>query len=226
MNRKITVLTVDDHELVRRGLKISLSTFEDIDHLGEAEDGRSAVLMCQQYQPDVMLLDLILTDGMNGLDVIERVKQVSPNTAIVALTNFKEDDLVSGAIKAGAIGYLLKNVLIDDLAQAIRAAFRGDPILSPEAARVLMQRDKPQADYQLTPREMEILQYLVAGDTNPEIAERLTISRSTVKNHVSKILSKLDAGSRTEAVSLALRTGLVQGDNPKIEGHSKGNAAM
>ncbi|QPC84060.1 response regulator transcription factor [Phototrophicus methaneseepsis] len=213
MKHKITVITVDDHDLVRRGLKVSLETFDDIEHLAEAEDGRTAILLCQQYQPDVMLLDLILSDSINGLTVIERVKKVSPHTAIVALTNFKDDELVNGAIKAGAIGYLLKNVLIDDLAQAIRAAYRGDPILSPEAARVLMQRDKTQMDYQLTPRELEILQYLVAGDTNPEIAERLTISRSTVKNHVSKILTKLNAGSRTEAVSLALRTGLVENDD-------------
>ncbi len=207
---KISVLIVDDHELVRRGLTVSIRTFNDLQLLGEADGGKEAIRQCERLQPDVVLLDLKLPD-ISGIDVIPQIRIVSPDTAIVALTTFKDDTLVHRAMQAGAMSYLLKNVSIDELSQAIRQANRGRPTLSPEAAQALMDRAYTDAlgRPQLTDREMEVLHLMVKGLSNPQIGEALTISRSTVKNHVSSILGKLGASSRTQAVSLAIQLGLI-----------------
>ena len=173
--------------------------------------GEEAVTKCEKLKPDVVLMDLVMPN-MDGAQATAIIRERHPEIQVIALTSFKEEDLVQRAITAGAIGYLLKNVSADELADAIRAAKAGKPTLSPEAAQALMHAAmKPKAlGFDLTPRELEVLALLVEGLSNPDIAEHLVVSRSTVKFHVSSILSKLGASSRTEAVSLALQHQLVK----------------
>ena len=207
---QIRVLIVDDHEIVLRGLEVSLASFDDIDVVGYAKAGQEAIGRCEQLLPDVLLLDLVMPD-MNGIEVIEGVRERGLETIIIALTNFKEVDLVQGALEAGATSYLLKNVSAEELALAIRNAVSGKPTLAPEAAQVLissMKRPKV-SDFDLTEREVEVLRLLTKGKSNNEIAEHLFISSSTVKNHVSSIIAKLGVKSRTEAATKALRLKLI-----------------
>jgi NarL family two-component system response regulator LiaR len=166
--------------------------------------------LCEKLQPDVVLMDLVMP-GMDGAQATRAIRAQCPQVQVVALTSFKEDELVQGALQAGAIGYLLKNVSADELADAIRKAHAGRATLAPEAAQVLIQaaRQPPSPGYDLTPRELEVLALLVEGLNNPEIADRLVVSRSTAKFHVSSILSKLGVSNRTEAVSLAMQHKLV-----------------
>jgi len=204
-------MLVDDHAVVRSGLSAFLLAFDDLAYVGEAAGGAEAVERCLVLKPDVILMDLVMPD-VDGAEATRRIKEACPHVQVIALTSYKEDDLVQGALKAGALSYLLKNVTADELAGAIRAAHAGRPILAPEAAEVLIKAATAPAVVEaegLTTRELEILRLMVSGESNPDIAARLFVSRSTVKFHVSNILMKLGAASRTEAVAIALQKGLV-----------------
>lgn len=207
----IRVMLVDDHAVVRSGLKAFLMVFDDMQLVGEASSGQEAIQFIERVQPDVVLMDLIMPD-LDGAATTRSIRTRWPNIQVVALTSFREDDLVKSALQAGAIGYLLKNVGADELADAIRSAYAGRPTLAPEAAQVLIQasRQPAQPGFDLTEREREVLSLLVKGMSNNDIADRLVVSRSTVKFHVSSILSKLNVSSRTEAVALALNHKLVE----------------
>lgn len=207
----IRVMIVDDHALVRSGLEAFLLVQKDLTLVAQARNGQQAISLCAEMQPDVILMDLLMP-GMSGIDTIRQVKQQFPNIQCLALTSYKDEDLVQGALQAGAIGYLLKDLSSDELANAIRSAHAGRPALAPEAAQVLIQMSTkgPAVGADLTDRERDVLGWMVEGLNNPEIAERLVISKGTVKFHVSSILSKLGVASRTEAVSLALQNHLVK----------------
>ena len=206
----IRVLLVDDHAVVRSGLGAFLLAFDDLELIGEAGGGEEAVRLCEQLEPDVVLMDLVMP-GMDGAAATRAIRERCPQIQVIALTSFKEKELVQGALEAGAIGYLLKNVSAGELAGAIRAAHAGRPTLAPEAAQALIQatREPLPPGYDLTPREREVLALMVEGLSNPEIAKRLVVSPSTVKFHVSNVLSKLGVTSRTEAVALAVQHHLV-----------------
>ena len=206
----IRVMIVDDHTMVRRGLAVILKTVDDLVLVGEASNGQEAVHLCEQAQPDVILMDLVMPD-MDGTTATRIIRERRPHVQIIALTSFHEKELVQKALQAGAISYLLKNVSADELAEAIRSAYAGQPTLAPEATRALIQAASQPSipDYGLTPREYEVLVLLVEGLSNLEIAERLTVSRATARAHVSNILAKLGVSNRAEAIALALRRKLV-----------------
>lgn len=208
--KPIRVMIVDDHAVVRGGLKFFLLGFDDLELAGEAEDGEEALRLCDQIHPDVILMDMVMP-GMDGATATQAIRQRHPQVQVIALTSFKEQDLVQRALQAGAIGYLLKDVQALELAEAIRAAHAGRPTLSPEATQALIQAatQPPQPGHDLTEREREVLALMVKGLSNNEIAERLIVSISTVKYHVSGILSKLGAANRAEAVAMALQHHLV-----------------
>ena len=210
--QRIRVMLVDDHAVVRSGLSAFLLTYDDLELVGEASDGDEAIVECERVQPDVILMDLVMphTDGATA---IRAIRERHADVQMIALTSFKEQDLVQRALKAGAIGYLLKDVSADELANAIRAAHAGRPTLAPEAAEALIHTARSSETnapgHDLTDREREVLELMVEGLNNNEISERLIVSRSTVKFHVSNILSKLGVSSRTEAVALALQQDLI-----------------
>ena len=206
----IRVMLVDDHTMVRRGLATFLMVFDDLTLAGEAESGEAAVQLCAQVLPDVILMDMVMPD-MDGATATRLIRQQFPQVQVIALTSFKEGKLIKNALEAGAIGYLLKDVSADELAQAIRAAHSGRATLSPEAAQVLIEiaNQSPAPGLDLTEREREVLTLMIEGLNNTQIAGRLTVSPSTIKSHVSNILSKLRVASRTEAVTLALRNHIV-----------------
>jgi NarL family two-component system response regulator LiaR len=208
----IRVLIVDDHAVVRSGLGAFLLVFEDLELVGDASSGAEAIRLCEKHHPDVVLMDLVMP-GMDGAATTCAIRERWPDIQVIALTSFKEEELVQSALRAGAIGYLLKNVSADELANAIHAAHAGRPTLAPEAAEALIQaaRHQPAMGYDLTSREKEILKLMAEGMSNPDIADRLFVSRSTVKFHVSNILSKLGAESRTEAVAIAIQNRLIDG---------------
>jgi NarL family two-component system response regulator LiaR len=203
-------MIVDDHAVVRSGLAAFLLAFDDLELVGEASGGEEAVDLCPQVQPDVVLMDLVMPK-MDGATATRAIRERCPEVQVIALTSFKEEELVQGVLQAGAISYLLKNVSADELVSAIRAAHAGRPILAPEAAQALIHATThpPAPGQDLTPREREVLALMVMGLNNPDIAQRLVVSQSTVKFHVSSILSKLGATSRTEAVALAVQHHLV-----------------
>lgn len=207
----IKVMIVDDHAVVRSGLATFLMTCDDMEMVGEAASGEQALVLCARNRPDVILMDLVMP-GMDGATTTRLIREKYPEIQVIALTSFKEQELVTGALQAGAIGYLLKDVSAVELENAIRAATSGKPTLAPEAARVLIQANQMMAEkvgFDLTGREMEVLSLMVLGLNNNQIAEKLVVSKSTAKFHVSSILSKLNATSRTEAVSIALQNDLV-----------------
>lgn len=208
--KHIRVMIVDDHAVVRGGLKFFLLGFDDLELAGEAEDGEEALRLCDQLHPDVILMDMMMP-GIDGAAATQAIRQRYPQVQVIALTSFKEQDLVQRALQAGAIGYLLKDVQALELAEAIRAAHAGRPTLAPEATQALIQAatQPPQPGHDLTEREREVLALMVKGLSNNEIAERLVVSISTVKYHVSGILSKLGAANRAEAVAMALQHHLI-----------------
>jgi len=210
--RPIRVMIVDDHKVVRSGLSAFLMAYDDLELVAEADSGEKALTLLSKHTPDVILMDLVMP-RMDGAETTEAILRSYPDMKVIALTSYKEKELVRSALDAGAIGYLLKNVEADDLATAIRQANAGRPTLAPEAAQILIQASrqpyKPGID--LTAREKEVLALLVEGLTNPEIAKKLVVSKSTVKFHVSSILNKLQVSSRTEAVAKALQERLLAG---------------
>ena len=205
----IKVIVVDDHDMVRRGLAAYFKTYPDISLIGEAGDGAEGVELCTELKPDVVLMDLIMP-GMGGVEATRQIRAQNPRIQVIALTSFRDKSMVQEAIRAGAISYLLKNVDGDNLAAAIRSANAGRGTLSPEVTHELITAgNKPQIGADLTPREQEVLELMVEGLTNPEIAGRLSISRATASSHVSHILQKLDVSNRAEAIVLAVRSNLV-----------------
>jgi NarL family two-component system response regulator LiaR len=206
----IRVMIIDDHAMVRRGLSAFLKVKSDLELVGEARNGREALELCARVEPHVVLMDLVMPE-MDGMTATRQIRERWPEIQVIALTSFQDKELVQKALQAGAISYLLKNVSADDLAEAIRAAYAGRSTLAPEAIQALVQveRQPSPQDYDLTPREREVLALLVEGLSNPEIADRLTVSRSTAKAHVSNILSKLGVSNRAEAVAMAVQQSLV-----------------
>jgi NarL family two-component system response regulator LiaR len=204
--RPIRVLLADDHDMVRLGLAMFLQVFDDLDLAGEAENGAEAVSRCAETQPDVVLMDVMMP-GMDGAAATRLIRERFPAVQVIGLTSFQEEGLVRRMLQAGAIGYLLKNVSPGDLATAIRAAHAGRPTLAPEAAVDLVRAAArpPAPGHDLTKREREVLDLMIEGLSNTEIAARLVVSLSTIKFHVSNVLSKLQVTSRTEAVALALQ---------------------
>ena len=201
----IRVVCVDDHEVVLRGIEAGLNLYDDIELVAKTTDPRAALHLCHNLQPHVLLVDLVMP-GMTGVQLIQQIMEYIPVIKVIALTSFAEETLIEAALAAGATSYLLKQIPIDELAQTIRLAYQGQPTLAPEVAGVLIRRTvEPQEETaSLTPRECEVLHWMVQGFSNAQIAARLVISRSTVKNHVSSILAKMGASTRTQAVIMAL----------------------
>lgn len=217
----IRVLLTDDQAIVRKGVRALLSTEPDIEVVGEAENGLEAIAQMKQLNPDVILMDLEMPK-MNGIEAIRHIKNQHPNARILVLTSFATDDKVFPAIKAGALGYLLKDSSPDELVHAIHQVYRGESSLHPAIARKVLQelsrppepQQPPTAD-PLTEREVEVLQLVARGLGNQPIANQLTISEATVRTHVSNILSKLHLASRTQAALYALQKGLASLDDSK-----------
>jgi len=215
---KIKVLIVDDHQVVRQGLRTFLELQDDVLVVGEADDGQTAIEMVQQLDPDIVLMDLVMPN-VDGISATRQVKSLGTKVKVIALTSFTEDDKVIPAIQAGASSYLLKDVSPDDLVDAIRAVHRGEARLHPDIARKLMEQVAQQAPplreshvEDLTEREREVVNLVAQGRSNQEIANELVISEKTVKTHVSNILGKLQLGDRTQLAIYAIKKGLVNPD--------------
>ncbi len=215
MSGSITVLLVDDHAIVRSGVRAYLDSQPDLQVIGEAGSGAEAVRLAEELVPDVVLMDLIMPE-MDGVEATWRVRRVSPRSQVVVLTSFHEDEQLFPAIKAGALSYLLKDIAPEDLADAIRSAARGEAVLHPRVAARLIremrgERSSTQNVYaELSEREMEVLRLIAEGLSNAEIAARLVLSEKTIKGHVSNILSKLHLTDRTQAAVLAWREGIIK----------------
>jgi NarL family two-component system response regulator LiaR len=217
VNDPITVLLVDDHEIVRRGVRAFLETQEDITVVAEAGGGEEAVRLAVEHAPDVALMDLIMP-GMDGVEATRRLTTRSPRTNVVMLTSYHDDEHVFPAIRAGALSYVLKEVGPEELADAVRKAAAGEAVLHPRvAARVVRElhgarREDPNVFRELSDRELEVLKLIAGGLSNAEIAGRLYVSEKTVKSHVSNILGKLHLADRTQAAVYAWRQGVVRRD--------------
>ena len=215
MMEPITVMMVDDHAIVRQGVRAFLETQPDLVVAGEAGSGQEAVHLAGELAPDVVLMDLIMP-GMDGVETTRLLKQVSPRSQVIVLTSYHEDEHIFPAIRAGALSYLLKDVAPPELADAIRKAARGEAVLHPRvAARVVQElhgakRDTFNPFTELSERELEVLKLIAGGASNEEIAGTLIISEKTVKSHVSNILSKLHVADRTQAAVYAWREGVVR----------------
>lgn len=211
MSDVVRVMIVDDHAIVREGLRMLLSEEDDIEVVGEASDGAESVHMAAQLQPDVILMDLVMPK-IDGIRATEQIRESTPSCQILVLTSFAEDQRVPHAIQAGAIGYLLKDVLKADLLRAIHAANQGEPTLHPEAQRQLMRQvvtpTAPNLLETLTEREMDVLRLIAQGQSNKEIATRLHLTEGTVKGYVSTILGKLQVADRTQAALYAVKHGV------------------
>ena len=208
--KMIRVLIVDDHAMVRNGLRQFIDTFDDLSWMGEARNGSEAIEKCLADAPDVVLMDLVMP-GMNGSEATRRILEQNAEIKIIILTSFYEQELVEQALQAGATSYLLKSVSAEDLAQAIRSAYAGHSTLAPEAADALIRsvRNKQDLGSDLSEREREVLGLLAAGLSNAQIADHLSISLTTVKFHVGAILAKLGVNSRSQAIALAWKHNLV-----------------
>jgi NarL family two-component system response regulator LiaR len=217
MTEPIRILLVDDHEVVRQGVRAFFDVQEGFEVIGEAESGAEAVKIVENLVPDVVLMDLIMP-GMDGVEATRLVKNISPTSQIVVLTSYHDDEHIFPALKAGALSYILKDVKMDELADAVRKAARGEATLHPRvASRVIQELQGANKDDQgpiadLTNREMETLKLIAQGMSNHEIAETLVISEYTVKGHVSNILSKLHLADRTQAAVFAWREGIMRRD--------------
>ncbi|HET9200548.1 MAG TPA: response regulator transcription factor [Dehalococcoidia bacterium] len=214
MTDKISIFIADDHGIVRQGLRDYIALQDDMEVVGDAANGEQAVIRIQDHTPDVVLMDLVMP-GMDGIEATRRVREMSPATRVIILTSFAEEEQVFEAIKAGASGYLMKDVKPEELAKAIRGVQAGEPMLHPEIARLMMrelQRDneQPRLHDQLTEREMEVLRCIARGMSNKEIAAELVISEKTVKTHVSNVLQKLHLADRTQAAIYAMQRKLVE----------------
>jgi NarL family two-component system response regulator LiaR len=219
LDRPITVLLVDDHEVVRKGLRASLDARREFSVVGEAASGTEAVKLARELVPDVILMDLIMP-GVDGVEATRQVKNVSPRTQIIVLTSYHEDEHIFPALQAGATSYILKDVALDELAEAIQRAAQGEATLHPRVATRVIQELAGARHVELNPfteltdREMDVLKLIANGLGNSEIAEQLVISEHTVKGHVSNILSKLHLADRTQAAVYAWRQGIVRRDGP------------
>lgn len=215
MSEPITVLLVDDHAMVRMGLRAFISTLDDLVVVGEAATGEEAVALAQQHAPDVVVMDLMLP-GMDGVQATQRVKKASPRTQVIVLTSYHEDEHIFPAIRAGALSYVLKDIDPDDLAEAIRRAHAGEAVLHPRVAARMVQElhgareAKPNPFSELTERELDVLRLVAAGQSNKDIAASLVISEKTVKSHISNILGKLHLADRTQAAVYAWQEGIVR----------------
>jgi NarL family two-component system response regulator LiaR len=209
-SQMIRVMLVDDHNVVRSGLATFLRAYDDLELVGEAKNGLEALNLCRKKKPDVILMDLMMPE-MDGIEATRAILVDYPDINIIAMTSFEDEQLVHGVLAAGAISYLLKNVTSDELAKAIRDAASGRSTLSPEAARALIRTTRPTqgTSFDLTEREMEVLKLVVQGQSNRLIADTMVISISTVKAHMSSILSKLQVSSRAEASAYAIKHKLV-----------------
>jgi len=215
MSEKITVLLVDDHAVVRQGVRTFLETQADLSVVGEAGSGGEAVKLAAQHVPDVVLMDLIMPD-MDGVEATRQVRQVSPRSQVVVLTSYHEDEHIFPALKAGALSYVLKDLSAEELAEAVRKAAKGEAVLHPRvAARVIkelqgLRADKVNPFTELSERELEVLKLIADGMSNAEMAAKLVLSEKTIKGHVSNILSKLHLVDRTQAAVYAWREGIVR----------------
>lgn len=213
----IRVLIVDDHAMVRTGIKNFIYGFDWMEPVGEAESGAEAVAFCAQHDVDVVLMDMLMPH-MDGKEATQRILALGKPVNVIILTSFHEQDMVEQALKAGATSYLLKNVSAEELAAAIRSAAAGKAMLSPEATEALIEstRQKHDPGFDLTDREQEVLKYLVEGLSNREISEQLTLSVATVKFHLSNIFTKLGAKNRVEAATTAMEHQLVNKDHTNV----------
>jgi two-component system, NarL family, response regulator LiaR len=218
MSEKITVLLVDDHKMVRQGVRAFLQSQADIEVVAEADSGETAVALAAEHAPDVVLMDLVMP-GMDGVTATRQVKAQSPRTQIIMLTSYHQDEHIFPAIRAGALSYLLKDIDPAALAEAVRQAAIGEAVLHPRvAARVVQElhgsrQESVNVFTELSEREMEVLRLIADGANNSSIAEQLVISEKTVKSHVSNILSKLHLADRTQAAVLAWREGVMRRDD-------------
>jgi NarL family two-component system response regulator LiaR len=217
MNNPITVLLVDDHKLVRQGVRAFLEAHDEFLVVGEAESGSVAVKLAEEYIPDVVLMDLIMPE-MDGVEATRQVKNISPRSHVVVLTSYHEDEHIFPALEAGATSYILKDVDMEELAEAVRRSARGEVTLHPRVASRILQelhgakQDEVNPFTELTKREMEVLKLIASGLSNNEIADQLVISDHTVKGHVSNIFSKLHLADRTQAAVYAWQKGVVRRD--------------
>jgi len=213
----IKVVLVDDHSMIRIGLKAYFDTLDDIQVVGEAASGEEAISVATETRPDVILMDLLM-NGMDGVEATQQVKKICPNVKVIILTSFHEDLHIFPAIKAGAISYILKDVDPDDLAGAVRAAYAGEAVINPRVAARLVSRmqgkeeESPNPFTELTDRELDVLRMVAQGRTNQEIAEALVLSEKTVKTHMTNILAKLHVKDRTQAAAYAWQNGIVRRD--------------
>ncbi len=218
MDGVITILLVDDHQVVRQGVRAFLDTQPDFSVVGEAESGEQALSLADEHVPDVILMDLVLPGEIDGVEATRQVKRHSPRTQVVVLTSYHEDEYIFPAIRAGALSYVLKDIGPDELAEVIRKAAQGEAVLNSRVAARLIQEIQGRRDLSTNPftelsdREMEVLRLIAAGSSNAEIAEQLVISEKTVKGHVSNILGKLHLADRTQAAVYAWREGIVRRD--------------
>jgi DNA-binding NarL/FixJ family response regulator len=217
MTNPVTILIIDDHEVVRKGVRSYLETLSEFEVVGEASSGEQGIEMVSELIPDIVLLDLIMP-GMDGVETTRHIKKISPRTQVVVLTSYHEDVHIFPALKAGAISYILKDMKMEKLVEALRRAYQGEVTLHPRVASRVLKNIRGEYDEEqplftdLTERELDVLKLIANGLTNSQIAEKLVISENTVKGHVSNILSKLHVADRTQVAVYAWQRGLVQRD--------------